>query len=426
MRTEWFESSRLGEKYCRIDLPGKPTIYVFPKDMTNICALCATRYGSTDRYYKSDEGKIITLPDGIAHFLEHTMFNQEDGRSAFEIFSALGADANAYTSYDRTVFYFNCISNFDESFRLLLNMVTHPYFTKENVDKERGIIAQEIGMYDDEPESVCYQNMLDSLYRSHPIKAKICGTVGSIKKITPELLYDCHRRFYTPGNMIIAVCGRVTPEDVAQIVGEEWQTDDLPAPSKIMPEEFDAPVKKEIVGRMRVSMPIFNIGFKERSADADLSVRCRRDIAVAVLERMLLAQSGELYNELFDKGLMSAPLSAERYVEDSVAFSCIGGMANDPATVCDYIMSYIDKKRKSGLDFDDFVRSRRTRLSRVISRFDSTEEIANCLLDFVFDGLDLFDDCEMTASLGFDEVNEVFETVYSEEDMTRSLILPLR
>ncbi|MBQ9080249.1 MAG: insulinase family protein [Clostridia bacterium] len=426
MKTEWFESARLNEKYCRISLPGRPKVYVFPKQMSNTYALCAVRYGSVDRSYQCVGGKKIILPDGIAHFLEHKMFTEQDGSDAFDIFSSYGADANAYTTYDRTVYLFNCTSNFDKSFGTLLHMVTHPYFTKESVDRERGIIAQEIGMYDDDPDAVCYENMLATLYHDHPVRINVCGTVQSIAKITPELLYECHRTFYNPDNMVIIVCGQVTPESIIDAVMCETGWGETVAFERCVDAELCGPAQKVITRKMKVAMPLFAMGFKENDIDADVLSRHRRDITASILERMLFSTSSELYNELYDKGLVTSPLSVGRAAEDSYAFTELCGTAKDPSAVCEYIMSHIRKIHRIGLTYDDFVRCQRRRLGDAISRFDSTEEIANALIGYAFDELDILNDVELVESIDFDEVKNLFEKMYHEDNMAVSYVMPLK
>ena len=414
MKIEWFESSRLGERYCKIKLQDRPMLYVFPKKMSNTYALCAVRYGSVDRSYCISGGKQIILPDGIAHFLEHKMFTEEDGSDAFDKFSAFGADANAYTSYDRTVYLFNCTSNFESSFSTLLNMMTHPHFTDESVKKECGIIEQEILMYEDEPEAVCYENMLSALYREHPVRVNGCGTPESISQITPELLYGCYNTFYNPDNMVIVVCGNVDAQKIAGMVeAQEGWTKSLKF-ERCIANDFDQPYQKSIYRKM------------QREVVADAALRHRQDIIASILERMLFSTSADLYNELYDKGLITSPFSIGRTVEDTYAFTELCGTADNPESIVNYIVSHIEDKRTKGLSYDDFVRCKRRRVGDVVSRFDSTEEIANSLIDYAFDDLDILRDAEIVESIEFDEVVELFDKMYHEQNMAVSYIMPLK
>ncbi len=426
MKIEWFSSARLGERYCRISMPECPTAYVFPKNMSNIYALCAVRYGSVDRSYKTSGGDQIILPDGIAHFLEHKMFTQPDGKDAFDIFSEHGADANAYTTYDRTVYLFNCTDNFSQSFSTLLDLVTRPHFTEETVAKEQGIIEQEIGMYDDDPEAVCYENMLSAMYSEHPVKINVCGTAESIKQITPKMLYDCHSVFYNPDNMVVIVCGMVEPELVANLISKQASWGKPVSFERCAPREISLPCKKQVVAQMKVSIPLFALGFKETHFLPSAYERHRQDLVASILERMLFSTSSELYNELYDKGLLTSPLSVGRIAEGGYAFTEICGSSNRIDEIYDRIISHICKKKACGLSNDDFVRCKRKRLGDAISRFDSTEEIANSLIGYVFDGLDILNDPEMIDAITFEDVNKLFDEMYHEQNAAVSFMMPIK
>ena len=205
-----FKNDFLGEKYTKIDHPSGLTVYVFPKDRMTSWAILGTEYGAVDNYFYSEEdGKFIKVPAGIAHFLEHKMFDNEDGTNIDDLFSRLGADPNAYTAWEETGYFFNCNDNFYEALSLLIKFVTTPYFTEESIAKEQGIIGQEIAMCEDDPYDRCYLNMMKGLYERTPVRLDIVGSQNSIAKITPELLYKCHKTFYDPSNMVLVVCGKV-------------------------------------------------------------------------------------------------------------------------------------------------------------------------------------------------------------------------
>lgn len=424
MTVEWFSSPQLGERYCRVRMAGRPELYVFPKKMSSIYALYAVHYGSVDSCYRGDDGLLTRLPDGIAHFLEHKMFAQPDGSDAFDRFSTLGADANAYTSYDRTVYLFNCTSNFDGAFETLLDMVTHPHFTEENVSRERGIIAQEIGMCDDDPDSVCYTGMLRALYGDHPLSANICGTAESIKAITPELLYACHKRYYGPANSVMIVCGDVEVARVAELVERCYPPLPELAVERCLPPFPPHPVAREVKQSMQVAMPMFVMGFGEHETDAMPAERQRRDVLASILERMLFSTSGSLYNELYDSGMITSPLAVGRLAEEGYAHTELSGMARDAEAVCTKIMSHIEKTHRAKLSKDDFVRCKRKRIGDAISRYDSTEEIANSLIGYAFDGLDMLDEINVLGSVEFDELCELFEKMYLERDTAVSYVVP--
>ena len=217
---EWVKNDHLGEQYAKVVHPSGLTVLVCPKKMSTSYALFATKYGSLERTFRKGDEPFVTVPDGIAHFLEHKLFEEEDGSDVFSKFAALGANANAYTSNELTAYLFSTTKNVIESLRVLLDFVTHPYFTKENVQKEQGIIGQEIGMYDDNPGSRIYYALLEGLYKKHNVRINIAGTVETIAEITPELLYQCYNTFYHPSNMVLSICGNVTVEEVMAVAKE--------------------------------------------------------------------------------------------------------------------------------------------------------------------------------------------------------------
>ena len=220
------ENKIINEKYKKYYHASGLDVYIFPKKMSTVYALLGVKYGSLYSNFKIGED-LINVPDGVAHFLEHKLFTNEDGSDSFERFSIYGADANAYTSFNRTAYLFSCTDNFVPSLKELLYFVTHPYFTEESVASEMGIIAEEIKMYDDSPSDRCYYGMLEGMYRDNGIKKNICGTVESISKITPDILYTCYKNFYRPSNMILIVCGDVDEKEIINIVNENTVFDVL-------------------------------------------------------------------------------------------------------------------------------------------------------------------------------------------------------
>ena len=212
-----FESPLLGERYEIFKHPSGLDIYVFPKKLTTAYAVFGVKYGSIHNSFTLPDGTDSTVPDGVAHFLEHKLFANEDGSDSFEKFSEFGSDANAYTSFNRTAYLFSCTENFEKSLEELLRFVTHPHFTSKNVASEVGIIAEEIKMYDDSPSDRCFYGMLEGMYEHHSIKRNICGSVESISKITHQTLYDCYNTFYNLNNMVLAVAGNTCIEEVLEV-----------------------------------------------------------------------------------------------------------------------------------------------------------------------------------------------------------------
>ena len=426
---EIFENRLLREKYYRYKHPCGLDIYVFPKKLSSAYALLGTRYGSVDNVFGVEgERELTSVPDGIAHFLEHKLFANEDGTDSFETFSALGADANAYTSFNKTAYLFSSTENFESSLAELIDFVYHPYFTEESVSRERGIIGQEIGMYEDSPSESCYYGMLRGLYENHSIKRNICGSPESISQITPELLYECHRVFYNPSNMALIVCGDVRPEDVVR-------TADAHLPKKcknvsiIRSSENDAEspsvATPRVEKKMRVAKPIFNIGIKDTDIPAHPSDRQRKDAAMSILNEMLFARAGKLYSEMFESGLVSPEMSYYYTVNGSFAFNSIAGESDDPEAVFAKIKSYLKEVAEGGLSREDFERGKRVMYAEFVKEFDSTDSIANNLFSFICDGADIFEYASIISDVTFEQVEELFAKSFNDEFFTMSVVYPI-
>ena len=424
-----FESPSLREKYYRYRHPCGLDIYVFPKKLSSAYAILGTRYGSIDNVFGTEEGKeLTTVPDGIAHFLEHKLFANEDGSDSTEVFSALGADANAYTSFNRTAYLFSSTENFDAALAELIDFVYHPYFTDESVKRECGIIGQEIGMYDDSPAESCYYGMLGGLYEKHSIKRNICGSVESISQITPELLYECHRVFYDPSNMALIVCGDLSPEGVIAVANEH-----LPTEAKgvkiIRSEEnlTEAPSAflQRVEKRMRVSKPMFNIGIKDTDIPSNPLERQKKDAAMSILNEILFARAGRLYSDMFESGLISPEMSYCYSICSSFAFNSIAGESDDPEAVFAKIKDYLSEVAKEGLSREDFERGKRVMYAEFVKEFDSTEGIANNLFSFICEGADLFEYANLILDVSFEQVEELFKKSFKDEFFTMSVVYPI-
>ena len=426
---EIFESALLREKYYRYTHACGLPVYVFPKKLSSTYAIFATRYGSIDNVFSTDGGKtFVEVPDGIAHFLEHKLFANEDGSDAFEHFSAIGADANAYTSFNKTAYLFSCTKDFEAALGELIDFVTHPYFTKASVKKECGIIAQEIKMYDDHPTESCYYGMLDGLYARHSVKKNICGSVESISRITPELLYGCYRAFYDMSNMALIVCGDVSPEAVAEIADAH-----LPKEKSSLSlirdesafEESASAHRARVAKQMKVAKPIFNIGIKDTDIPRDPYERLKKDAAMSILSEILFCRAGKLYSELFEGELISPDLSYGYTMSDTFAFTSIAGEANDPEAVLDKIKAHISALIDDGIAAADFERAKRVMYAEFVKEFDSTEIIANNILAFIFEGVDIFEYASIISSVTQKDVSDLLARSFRDEFFTMSCVFPL-
>lgn len=424
---QYFESRRLGERYERIRHASGLDIYLFPKKLTTTYALFATRYGSVDQDFRlahESEENVVHVPAGVAHFLEHKMFANEDGVDSFERFSALGADANAYTAYNRTVYLFGCTEHFDQSLAELLRFVTHPYFTEESVQKEQGIIAQEIKMYDDDAYDRGFTELLRCLYHVHPVRENICGTVKSIGEITPQTLMDCYRVFYNLSNMVLVVCGDVTAEEVLAVADRELPMQEPVHILRSIPSEPETVCRPRCEIHMPVAKPIFHIGFKDRGHHRAPMDRQRREAAMSILNEMLFSRSGELFNSLFENGKISPGFSYGYSITDTFSFNSLAGEADDPETVLEEILAYIARMKQEGLDHESFARCRRVMCAEYVKNFDSTEEIANDLLGYVFDEGEMFTYGELLKQVTYEDVTELLAEAFSPELACMSVVSP--
>ena len=256
---------RIGESVYREVLPNGLEIRVVPRSgFVKKYAFFATRYGGMDTRFCLD-GQWLDTPAGIAHYLEHKMFDTKEGNALQEL-AKNGAEPNAFTSNAMTGYYFDSTEHFEENLKILLSFVSVPYFTEESVAKEQGIIAQEIRMIEDNPDWQIYTRMMKCLYAQNPVRNSIAGTVESISHITADTLYQCHKAFYTPSNMILTVVGDVDPVRIADIARSILPREGGAVIARDYGEEPEEVACRESSISMEVSSPQFLTGFKCRPA----------------------------------------------------------------------------------------------------------------------------------------------------------------
>lgn len=423
-------STLLSEEYKKYILPCGLPIYIFPKKLTTYYAIFGVKYGSihTNVTIKNSEKKVMKFPDGIAHFLEHKLFANEDGTDAFEHFSALGADANAYTSSNKTAYLFSATENFYDSLRELINFVTHPHFTGKNVSSEIGIITEEIKMYEDSPSDCCFYGMLEGMYKHHSIKRNICGSAESIRQITPDMLYECYNAFYNLNNMALFICGDVDDKLVLDIANELLPKESLPFEIAFQNENENEPKKVHLAyveKKMQVSKPLFNIGIKDTDLSEDGTERQKKDAAYAILNEMIFSRAGTLYTELLESDIISPHLSYGYTMSPTSAYNSIAGEADNPKLVLEKILNFVDKLKKEGLSKEDFLRGKRVMYAEFVKSFDSTDNIANNLLSFTFDDCELLSYADIINSVTFEDVQTIFNGAFEKEKITLSVVLPL-
>lgn len=421
-----YKNDLLGEKYYKIKHESGLSVYVFPKDRVTSCAIFATEYGSVDNcFYSKEEGKYIKVPEGIAHFLEHKMFDNEDGTNVDEVFSKLSADPNAYTAWEETGYFFTCSENFYESLALLMRFVLKPYFTSESIEKEQGIIGQEIAMCDDDPYDCCYMNMVRGIYERNPARLDIAGSEESISKITADLLYKCHKTFYNPSNMVLIASGNIDPDKVIEIVDlalKEADCDREPCLERKYPKERKSVFKKKTTSKMQVERPMFCIGFKDSDAPLDNSERRRRQIIAELVIGMIFASSGKLYSNLFKRGIMTTPFNYGAEYGKTYSFCYTAGECDDPDLMYENIIKYIEDLKKNGIDEIEFERRRKIMYASDIKIYDSTWDISNALFDNAFWDIDIFSDSETVKQVTLEEANDFLKEVFKKDRMTISVI----
>lgn len=426
-----FESNKIREKYKKYCHPSGLDIYIFPKATASTYAIFGTKYGSIHNKFKFDgDSEWTTVPDGIAHFLEHKLFVCEDGSDAFERFSDYGADANAYTSFNRTCYLFSCTDNFENSLSELLEFVTHPYFTEDSVASEIGIIAEEISMYDDNPSDRCFYGMLEGLYSHHSIKRNICGTKDTISKITPELLYSCYEKFYRLSNMALVVCGNVSDDTVINITNRILPKEPLKAPKVILANENENESENVasafVEQKMQVGKPLFKIGIKDVRIPKSPEERQRKEAKMAVLNEMIFSGSCDLYATLLEKDMISPAFSYGYSIGEDFAYNAVSGVSDDPQGVLREILAHIKVLKENGLSKEDFTRSKRVIYAEAVRAYDSTENIANDLFGAICDGFEMLSDPDVIESITLDELEELLSECFKEEYITLSVVTPIK
>lgn len=388
---------------------------------TKSCAYFSTNYGSTtNRFIPKGGSEPITVPDGVAHFLEHKVFEQPDGASVFDAFSKYGAYANAYTSFNMTTYYFWCTENFRENLKTLVEFVQTPYFTDENVAKEQGIIGQEIKMYEDDPNWSCYFNMLQGLYQNHTVRLDIAGTVESISRITKDTLYTCYNTFYNPSNMTLCLVGDFCPEEMEKYLDTVLaKTGPMQEIARIMPQEPDEVASRLKERKMSVATPVYAIGFKETGISGGLEIR--RTAAKTALD-LLIGKSSKLYSNLYSEGLITSAFSVDYTGETDYGFAEI----TDESEMSDKVLEKIKQGIKDfKFDRDDFERIKRKRFGRSLHIFDDPEAYVGALARNITGGADLYKSIEISQKITEKDIKNVFETLLCAENIAISKTLPL-
>ncbi len=420
MNIKTVESDLVKDKYYVIEHPSGLTIYVYPKEgYQSTYAIFGTNYGSVNTSFSVDGGEKITVPDGIAHYLEHKLFESEDG-DAFARYAKTGADANAYTSFEKTCYLFSCTDKFEESLEILLNFVQSPYFTPETVAKEQGIIGQEIKMYDDSPSWRVMFNTLTGMYHNHPVRIDIAGTVESIAGITAEKLYDCYNSFYNLHNMVLCVAGNTTVEQVLSVADRVLK----PAKEQKITNYFeDEPyevAQSYVEQKFPVTIPMFTLGFKENVGEKPAGTK--QLAYMDILLCMLASPSSKLYNKLRDEGLINDTFGYEHMEGPHYSAILFSGESRDPKKAAEIIKDYIREFKNNGIDTEEFERAKRAVYGETVSGFNSNEAIANIMADMHFNNRELFSLVEAIASATSDDIAKRLDELLDPDNCTLSVV----
>ena len=417
------ENSFLNERYIKLEHSSGLTIFLIKKDMSTSYAILATDFGSMNNAFV-DNGELITLPDGVAHFLEHKMFEEPDGSDAFERFSQFGGSANAYTTFDKTCYLFSCTDYIYDNLEILLDFVSTPAFNESSIEKEKGIISQEISMGDDDPNRVVFNNMLSAMYFNSPIKIDVAGSVESISKIDSEILYKIYNRFYSPSNMALCLCGSFEEDAVIELCDKYFVINENNRDFNDKSIDFEEPIEikeKKIISRMLVAQPLFSIGFKGKIITDSLELT-KKSLSVSLATKTIFGRSSDFFEKYYASGLINKSFSVSNYAIRNHLFGVVDGTAPDPKGIYKEILNEIENVRINGINSDDFERAKKSLYSNMLMSFDSTEEIANNFVSFVFEKEDFFDYIQLIIDITVDDAYNDFIELYQEEFSVISIV----
>lgn len=417
---------RLQETLYFDRMPNGLHVYVLPKPgFQKTYATFSTKYGSIDNHFQLEGSDSVKVPDGIAHFLEHKMFEEPGGEDVFARFASHGASANAFTSFDRTAYLFSATEHIHSNIETLLDFVQRPHFTDENVEKEKGIIAQEINMYLDNPDYRAYYGLIESLYSEHPVHIDIAGTVQSIYQITKEMLYDCYHTFYHPTNMQLFIVGGVVPEEIFELVRNNQAKKSYATQGtikRIVPDEPNEIKESRNVLQLAVSLPKCIFGFKDTVASDDPQEQLRKELEMKLLLDILFGSSSAIRQKLYDENLITDSFGAEYNCHPQYAFTAIGGETRDPDELLRRVQEEVERISQAGISEEEFERSRRKRIGNYLRMLNSPEAIANEFTKYKFRNQDLFDILPLYESITLEQVMQRLHKHFDWNKMAASIV----
>jgi predicted Zn-dependent peptidase len=415
----------LNETIYHEQLPNGLNVYLLPKHgFQKTYATFSTQYGSVDNHFQVEGKSPVRVPDGIAHFLEHKMFEEPEG-DVFASFASQGASANAFTSFDRTAYLFSATEHVLTNLETLLNFVQNPYFTDENVEKEKGIIGQEINMYQDNPDWRSYFGLIEAMYQKHPVHIDIAGTIASISKITKETLYECYYTFYHPSNMSLFVVGGIEPEEVIAFIRKNQASKTFSTQGTIERFFDEEPLAVQLpkhIMNLPVSLPKCLFGFKESAPAVIGKPLLELELTTKLVLDILFSGSSAIYQNLYDENLISDNFGHEFNCSSDYAFSVIGGDTRDPEQLVERIREELSQLAENGLDKMTFERCRKKKIGNFLRMLNSPEAIANEFTKYRFNDIDLFDILPLYESITLERVNERFREHFNWNQLAVSIV----
>ncbi|PKR83618.1 EF-P 5-aminopentanol modification-associated protein YfmH [Heyndrickxia camelliae] len=404
-------------------------VYILPKEGFNkTFATFTTKYGSVDNeFIPLDNNKYHRVPDGIAHFLEHKLFEKEDG-DVFQQFSKQGASANAFTTFNRTAYLFSSTTNVEKNLETLIDMVQSPYFTEKTVEKEKGIIGQEITMYDDNPDWRLYFGVIENMYKHHPVKIDIAGTIESISHITDKLLYECYNTFYHPSNMLLFIVGPVDVENIMKLVRDNQNNKDYKEQSEIKrrfeQEPLEVAEKKKVL-EMNVQTPKCLVGVKAKDVQLEGGEMLKNELTMNVLLDMLFGKSSENYYSLYNEGLIDETFSYDFTLESGFGFAMVGGDTDRPDELAERLQKVL-MEAKDGMHLTEEAldRTKKKKIGGFLRQLNSPEFIANQFTRYFFNGMNLFDVVPVLEDITFADLKKAANEFIEEERFTVCQVIP--
>ena len=417
------ENLKVKEKLYIQKLENGLTVMIIPKaGIQKKYVIWGTNYGSNDnKFIVPGEEKETEVPNGVAHFLEHKLFEQENGTNSLDTLTALGVNANAYTTNDHTAYLFECTDNFYEALDELMDYVQHPYFTDENVEKEKGIIGQEIMMYDDYPDWQVYLNAMKAMYHENPIKIDITGTIETISHIDKDILYKCYNTFYNPSNMALVVAGDFEPEEILQEIKNRLvENENQGEIKRIYTDENDSIVQEKIEKNFEVSRPLFTIGIKDNPKDQEEIVK--KHIAIEILMNLVLGRSSELYKMLYGEGIISGQPSLDYEFGKTYAHVLITGQATDPEKVFEEFKKKVRELKEQGINEKDFERIKKLIYGGYVKEYNDIQDISRMFLADYFKGINSFEYLEEIEGINIKYLSQILTDIFKEEKMILSVV----